>query len=231
MTCDLGLLTWDLELLSFDLWFVTFDSGLVTHDLCLDLGLVTLVCDLWLVTHDSGLVCFCLWLNKFISCRKCGAVINMSSSAAEFPTPQMTVYSATKVNSVKEMQMSCLFVCLFVCCCVVETVLVIFNLSPIPYCSNYKWQSDGLLSFLGFCGSFFPCTCSWVFKGWHHNPGFTFCFEHHLAAHKLALSLNMTLFNTVNLNLNTCAMLCNTFSQQWVSHYGFSVSKTWPTPA
>ena len=30
-------------------------------------------------------------------CRKCGAIINMSSSAGQLPTPQMTVYAATKV--------------------------------------------------------------------------------------------------------------------------------------
>ena len=33
----------------------------------------------------------------FINCRKSGAVINLSSSAGELPTPQMTVYAATKV--------------------------------------------------------------------------------------------------------------------------------------
>ncbi len=32
------------------------------------------------------------------TCRKCGAIINMSSSAGQLPTPQMTVYAATKVQ-------------------------------------------------------------------------------------------------------------------------------------
>ncbi|XP_015765028.1 PREDICTED: inactive hydroxysteroid dehydrogenase-like protein 1 [Acropora digitifera] len=33
-----------------------------------------------------------------MSKRKSGAIINLSSSAGELPTPQMTVYAATKVN-------------------------------------------------------------------------------------------------------------------------------------
>lgn len=37
--------------------------------------------------------------------RKRGAIINMSSSAGELPTPQMTVYAATKVK-----KKSCTFI-------------------------------------------------------------------------------------------------------------------------
>ena len=41
--------------------------------------------------------------------RKRGAIINMSSSAGELPTPQMTVYAATKVKKIMYIYNFCVF--------------------------------------------------------------------------------------------------------------------------
>ena len=41
--------------------------------------------------------------------RKQGAIINMSSSAGELPTPQMTVYAATKVKKIMYIYNFCVF--------------------------------------------------------------------------------------------------------------------------
>ena len=61
--------------------------------------------------------------------RKRGAIINMSSSAGELPTPQMTVYAATKVKK------SCtfiIFVFFFSLLCRFSTLVIqisVFNCS------------------------------------------------------------------------------------------------------
>lgn len=54
--------------------------------------------------------------------RKRGAIINMSSSAGELPTPQMTVYAATKVKKIMYIYNFCVF---FHCCVVFFSTLVI----------------------------------------------------------------------------------------------------------
>lgn len=54
--------------------------------------------------------------------RKRGAIINMSSSAGELPTPQMTVYAATKVKKIMCIYNFCVF---FHCCVVFFSTLVI----------------------------------------------------------------------------------------------------------